>query len=156
MPIQILDGVSVMRRATRLSVWDGTRLVSALRVKVMDTDGVTLRTVETFADPLTASASPASVDGVVFSLLASTVTTIATTASPTGGTGPFSYVWTLLSYSHATPPTITTSTNASTTFRQTLVAPDTQETAEFRCTVTDSLGQVATVDVGATFSVYSI
>ena len=66
-------------------------------------------------------------------------------ATPTGGLGPYSYNWTILSGGAvANSPSM-----AATTFRQT-VAADTTEVSTARVTCTDALGTTATSNIGIT------
>ena len=66
-------------------------------------------------------------------------------ATPTGGLGPYTYSWTILSGGAvASSPNM-----AATTFRQT-VAADTTEVSTARVTCTDVLGTTATADIGIT------
>lgn len=156
MPISVMDATSVLRTLSRLSVWDGTALVRIGRAKVMDSDGVTLRTVATFTTPLSATYSPLGVFAVGASNTPLSLTTNAVTVTPSGGTGPYTYAWTVHAYSAATSPTIGNAALATTAFTQSAVDPDTTETATFRCTVTDAFAQTAQVDVPATFEVTSL
>jgi len=154
MPIKVMDATSVIRSATKLGVWDGTAVVRFKRAKVMDTDGVTLRTVGSLAGPLSATISPSPVTKTVIGTSGDDVTTNTVTCTTTGGFGPYFYAWTVQSYSAATPPTIAAPTNASTSFTQSAV--DISETATFLCTVTDSASSTYPVSVNATFNVIQI
>jgi len=154
MTLKVMDAASVIRTATRLGVWNGTALVSFKRLKIMDADGVTLRTIGSFTRPLAATISPSPVTKTTIGSSGDSVTTNLVTCTPTGGFGPYSYAWTVTAYSAATPPTIAAPTNASTTFTQSAV--DISETATLRCTVTDSEGTVFPVSVSATFNILQI
>ena len=123
-----------------------------LRIKRLAADGVTWRDVATFSPPMTASASPLTVSGVAISPTPVTITTNSTVASPTGGLGPYFYAWAVL-----TPPSMGTFSilspaMATTAFRLTGVLSGSDDTAVVRCTITDTFGQTATVDVVAAFS----
>lgn len=63
------------------------------------------------------------------------------TASPTGGTGPYTYAWARTG--GGTTTEATTPSAASTTFRTYFDTGGQSRTAYFVCTVTDSLGAVA-------------
>lgn len=117
--------------------------------KVMD--GGTLREVARFVDPLSLSSSPSTVSGVGYSNAPLTITTNATTASPVGGEGPYTYSWALVSSTGGDTPTINSPSFATTSFTQTNVTFPGGSTAVFRCTVTDSFGETATADVDAQF-----
>jgi hypothetical protein len=82
------------------------------------------------------------------------LTSPASVASSSNGTPPFTYLWTLTSWDSPNVPQITNPTNASTTFS--LSAPglyDVEYTATFKCRVEDSLGNVGSKLVDATFIV---
>lgn len=102
------------------------------------------KTGETYAPALTAAASPTSVTG--FSYGGGTAVTNTTTVTPTGGLGPYTYAWVRVSGLGG----ITAPTNATTAFFTTLPGGGDQS-GVFRCTVTDSLGTIATADVYASF-----
>ena len=104
-----------------------------------------IKTGDTFTLPLSAIASPGTVNG--FSASA-TVTTNTTTATPTGGLGPYTYSWARITGSGS----ITAATSATTAFYATL-SPESTSSGTFRCTATDSLGSTATIfaDVLAEF-----
>jgi hypothetical protein len=144
------DAGGVNRTITSMKVLDGTLLRTVFRVKVQD--GATLRTVATFSPAMTASASPISVTGEGSNPLPITITTNATTVTPAGGTSPYTYAWTVVSYDAGAVPVVNSPTSASTTFRQSMVGPSDFYSAVFRCTVTDGFGQTATADVDATFT----
>lgn len=116
------------------------------RIRIMDTGDV-LRTIFTGFDSITAIISPAPL--VAFSFNNSTVSDTAT-AIVTGGVAPFTYSWTVVSNSGVIP-TIAGATTASPTFTQTGVFVETFETAVFRVSITDAIGQTATVDLSAEF-----
>lgn len=146
--MRILDAGNITRTITRCRAVDVGGIVRSIRrIRVLDTDGTTWRTAAYFADPLTASAFPVGADG----LGDGTITTNSVTVIPTGGVGPYTYSWAMLSYSAATPPTIASAGLATTFFTQTGVGAGDAETATFRCTVTDSGGESATVVVAAIF-----
>lgn len=103
------------------------------------------RQIATFVPALSVAISPTTA-----SATGSTVTTNSVTATPTGGLGPFTYAWTLVSNSGVTSPAITSPSTAATRFTGSPTDGH-SGTATFRCTVTDSLGTVATADVEATW-----
>lgn len=111
-------------------------------------DGGVLRTVAEFAPALSASASPSLVSAAAQS---SSLSTNATTVSPSGGRAPYSYAWTLISSSGGTSPVALNPSLATTNFRKTGAAQGELYTATFRCTVTDDANQTATTNVSATF-----
>lgn len=81
----------------------------------------------------------------------STATTSRVQVTVTGGTGPFTYAWTLLSHTSGFMPTAISPSFASTAFRQTGLVPGDYHTAEFQCLVTDALGATGTCTTTAIF-----
>ena len=79
------------------------------------------------------------------------VTTNAVTVSVSGGTGPFTYLWTYVSgYAGFTA---NTDTLATTTFSGTLTLPGQDRTGVWRCTVTDTFdSSTVSVPVGVNIS----
>lgn len=149
MPLKILDSGTLRTIQTLYIRQSGVnRRIRSLKVM----DGGTLRTVAVFADPLTVSASPTSVSGTQSGEGPITVNTSSTTATPSGGLGPFTYSWAYvsggISASANSPASATTSFRAE--------PPPGSFTSTMRVTVTDAFGQTATADVSATFNnVYS-
>lgn len=78
-------------------------------------------------------------------------TSNAVVITATGGTAPYSYAWTIITYTNGTSPTVGSPASATTTFTQTNLAAGDVDTATFRCTVTDSASNSTTVDVDASF-----
>lgn len=144
MAMKVMDAGSVLRTITKYRVLEGASLRNILRMKVMDADGVTLRTVATFAQPLSLSISPSPVDGTGPGTEPATITSDLATASPSGGLGPYSYSW---AYVSGDTVTITSPSSAATTFSREMVWPKQIATATVRCTCTDSSGQSATADL---------
>lgn len=117
------------------------RLVEA---RAYDSDA--WKTVATFIPPLSAAITPSVVAGSVTG--AGTATSNAATATPTGGSAPYSYSWARIGGASGAA---NSPTSATTTFSKTLGNGD--ETSElFRCTVTDSFGTTATADIIVTFN----
>lgn len=77
----------------------------------------------------------------------SIVVTGSVTATATGGTGPYSYAWSLGDFTNTTPPSVTSPSSATTTFQQTNVAVDDTDSATFTVTATDSLANTATASI---------
>jgi hypothetical protein len=103
------------------------------------------RQIVSFIQPLTLSANDVIARGD------GTLTTPVSQATPTGGLGPFTYSWTLVSSLNLTGITINSPNVASTTFTATTInsAP---HNATFRCTCTDSRGTTATATMSAQFT----
>lgn len=78
-----------------------------------------------------------------------TINTTAVTATPTGGTAPFTYAWVRQS-----GDTITANqpTSAVCSFQAASMAVDEVRTAVFRCTCTDSFGNTDDADVSITIT----
>lgn len=100
--------------------------------------------------PLTASKS-GDVSGSCSQLATScSATTTSVTVTPVGGTAPYTYAW---SYVSGTTATVTSPTAASTTFSRSAsssTGAGSSYNGVYRCTVTDSLSNTATVDVTVT------
>lgn len=144
--ILVRDGTNTQRTITAIQVRDGTNTARDIsEMWVRDSNNVPRRVFG--GSPLSASASPADVSG--FSIGTGIVDTGSTTVTPTGGTAPYTYAWTIISYTAGAPPTIANPTAATTDFTQTGVG-DT-DYAVFRCTVTDDASATFAVDVNATF-----
>ncbi len=94
------------------------------------------------ASSITLSLDPTDVYAFGSNLTAQGLTTNPTTATPTGGAAPYSYVWTI-------DATVTDQGKASTAFAKKLY--NTQVQIAFTCTVTDRLGQQAAASGTAEF-----
>jgi hypothetical protein len=121
----------------------GSVLRTCQFVKVRDASNV-LRTVWS---ALTASVSNASPTGIGDSPGAIPITTQTVTASPVGGTAPFTYAWTQTGGETAT---IGSPTSASTPFTFAAVDPGDSKAGAFSCLITDATGATASVAVNAT------
>jgi hypothetical protein len=97
---------------------------------------------------MTVSISPSPVSG---SGSGAVVQTPSVTATPSGGLAPYTYSWSVVSSvgsAHIASPA-----TASTILSMTgLSVGDNSGSAQFRCTVTDSLGATASATVNATFT----
>lgn len=100
------------------------------------------RSIATFVQPLTVSISPSQVQGFANPLkpTTQTITTGTAIATPSGGLGPYTYLW-----SSGNSPTL-----ASNTFTATLPG-DSELTQNPSMTVTDALGSTANGSVEAYF-----
>ncbi len=139
----IRDGSNVQREITELVIRDGgnvARTISELWIR--DTNNVPRLVYNPSGSAtFTASVTPATVYG--FSSGTGTATSNFATASGTGGVEPYNYLWTLVSYTAASPPTADNPVIDSTFFTQTGIAPNTTESAVWTCHITDNLGNVA-------------
>lgn len=146
----IRDAGNVAREISELVIRDASntpRTISELWIR--DTNN-TPRLVfnPSGSASLAASPSPVTVSGSTSG--SGTVSTDTTTATATGGTPPYTYAWTLVSYSSGTPPTATSPTGVTTAFTQTSLDPGAVETAEWKVTVTDDDGNTADGDSNVT------
>lgn len=109
------------------------------------------RTAALFAPPLTVSVSPTTVSGFyspAWPTPSYVTTSMAATATPSGGLPPYSYLWTGGGDGAFAP------TKASTVFTE-YVDAQTFRQETYTVTVTDSVGQTATANVLGTFDNYS-
>lgn len=97
------------------------------------------RDVASFAPAMTVSITPSLITETLGSTSPILVTTNAATATPSGGTGPYSYVW---ARQGAGEGSANSPTSATTTFSR-VVNPGENHIETFRCTVTDALGNTA-------------
>lgn len=99
-----------------------------------------------FFSAMTVVAAP---DPVTGSGIAINITTNAATATPTGGIGPYTYLWTKVS---GDAISINSATSATTTFTGSGMASPEERDAIFICTVTDTATglAVASNSIGAT------
>lgn len=142
---KVMDAGGTLRTVTSLKINDSGVLRSALRVKVMDEDGTTLRTVAEFIAPLSVTMSASDVVGYAYG--SGTAVTDSVTATPVGGLAPYTYSWARTSGAGS----IGASTAATTSFYQ-YVPNGTEAYGAFRVTVTDANGNTATGDVFATYT----
>lgn len=123
---------STLKRVTRIEAWNG----SAWKL------------VQSFAPPISLAASP---DASFAERNAASVVAIISSpvsAIVTGGTGPYTYLWTQAGGQAAS---IYSPASATTQFAMGL-GPGSSETANFNCTVTDSNGLTADAAASVTFT----
>lgn len=81
------------------------------------------------------------------------VTTNQVTANVTGGTGPYQYQWLRTSWDSDSAPIVAAPNVATTSFQTGVPNYDDSRYGEFKCVVTDSLGNKGTGYCSATFNV---
>jgi hypothetical protein len=149
--LRIIDESNVDRLITEIIIADGSGTDRTItQGRIIDAMGVD----RVFFDPGGASSFVVNLDFANrygFSNTG-TITTNTVTATPSGGTGPYTYAWTLISHDGPVNPTATSAATAATAFTQTGVGPGEIYSAVFRCTVTDSLAATATADCTAHFA----
>lgn len=109
-----------------------------------------LRPVFTTTAPLTVEASGSPTSGSAFGN-GNTAQTDPVQAIVSGGTGPYTYAWTVASHDSGLTPTATSPTFANTSFRQSGLSPGEVYFATFRCLVTDATGATGMCTASATF-----
>lgn len=150
--IKLRDAGGALRTLSRIRLRDaGGTLRTITRVRMRDATN-TLRIVYDSTGASTFSASPSA--GLVTAQDVGTATTNTVTVTPSGGTAPYTYAWTLLESDGAVEPTATAPASATTAFVQTSMSPGNIYSSEWRCTVTDSStpALTATCDVTARFA----
>lgn len=140
MPLKVVVS-GVEKTAARASVIINGVAKAARRVEAWN--GSAWKLVQSFAGPLSLSVSPEEVTGQEFSGAPAYVTSSNATATPSGGQGPYTYSWAMLT---GTGFTINTPTKASTSFSGTVNSPG-AKLGTARCTCTDVFGTTATADV---------
>lgn len=123
-----------------------SREISEIRVR--DSNNVS-RVVFSTGSPLSASADPPDVFG--YDAGTGTAVSNSTTVTATGGSAPYTYLWTVFSYTGITPPLIGDDTQDTTNFTQTGLSPGQYTFAVFLCTVTDDNDATTEVYVTASF-----
>lgn len=132
------DVGAVTRTFTRVRMRDASNILKIIqRIRGRDSGG-TLRTLfEYFTASLDTSVANGFDSGAAIS---GTVVTDTVTATPTGGTAPYTYSWVYVSGD----PEVTAAapTSAGTTFTANPVYDGSPFTTVFRCDVTDNAGNV--------------
>ncbi len=146
MTVQVVDTGPTERTITGISVLDATMLRDCSQMWVRDSNNVS-RLVFSTASTLSVSVISDVVGGIAYGT--GVVTTDPALAIAADGVPPYTYAWTTISHTNATPPNVDTPTTDDTTFTQTGVSD--VDSAVFRCTVTDDVSATATVDVTAFF-----
>ncbi len=143
--IRFHDITNALRTATRIRFRDATNTLRvAQRVRIRDANNV-LRTVYQF---LAVTLNRYTVNGTANSPTPVTIGTTIATASPVGGTSPFTYAWTQIGTSSVTW-VIETPTIANGSFAAQAVPAGLLVEQQFQVAVTDASGAVATTIVNA-------
>jgi hypothetical protein len=98
---------------------------------------------------LTVSVSPFSAYGEEFG--SGTVVSNSVTATPSGGTAPYTYLWENISFGDIEA---LTPTSASTVFRKTFDLIPSESSEDFRLTVTDADSNEATIIINVTLAAF--
>lgn len=149
---KVRDGANTQRTVAAWAVWDGDAAEQDVAAAY---DRITGNASELFFNPsgsdtLSLVITPDSVSGS--SSGSGTATTDNATGTPSGGTAPYTHLWTLDVYTGATPPTADTDTHAATAFTLTGMDPSGIYGAQFTDTVTDALGNTASATVQVFFA----
>lgn len=153
MTLLVRDDANVQRTISGVfAIDDGSASREVQQIYARDSGNVS-RLVYTTTPALSVTVSDEIVS--IVAIGTGTGTTGTTTATPVGGTGPFTYLWTIISYESdrlPSPPTINAPTAATTAFTQTGMTPEDAYSAVFQIQVTDSLMQTATATVTGNFA----
>lgn len=151
MPLVIRDGANTPQNVTGLIIRDGANVSRTItELWIRDTTNTPrLVYIAGGGGVFTAAAVPTDPFGADNGT--GTAVTETTTVTPTGGVAPYTYAWTLLSYTSGIVPVCSSPTTATTPFYQTGMAPGDFFIGVFRCTVTDFVSATATTDVTANF-----
>ncbi len=121
-------------------------------IRVRETNNVS-RIVYSVADPLSVDVSPIYAIGDASG--SETGTTSAVTATAAGGYPPYTYAWSVISYSAAVSPIINSPTSNVTTITQTGVPLNDGAVAELKVVVTDAQSQQAEISFSASWTNFS-
>ena len=144
----IRDGSNVQREISELVIRDASntaRTISELWIR--DADNVPRLVFNPSGSAaLSVSVLPTGASG--FTSGTGTAVTGIVTATGAGGTAPYTYAWTLDSWSSlAAAPTANAPSADATAFTQTSLDPNSIETSTWICTVTDDDGNTADSDL---------
>jgi len=132
----VRDVTNVARTITAIQVRDGTNTPRDIsQVWVRDSSN-TPRMVFSLAPPMSVVAAPGTISGTTAGT--GTAVTNSTTATPTGGTAPYTYAWQIISFDGPVTPTANSPTAATSAFTQTGIGIGESFSATIVCQVTDS------------------
>lgn len=144
MPLKVVVN-GAEKSAVRMEVTVGNAQKRAIRIEAWN--GSAWKVAQSFAPAISLSVTP-DVFGASSEPTGGLITSEPATATPTGGSAPYTYGWAKIS---GDTMTVMSPTNATTTFRANVPAGATRS-AVYRGTVTDNFGQTATADVSITLS----
>lgn len=143
MPLNVVVGTAE-KACVKIEVAKGTQK-RATRIEAYD--GSAWKLVQSFAPPISLAASPASSNASLSSPSIVVITSVPVTATVTGGTGPYSYLW---AQTGGPAASVDSPFNATSRFAMAL-GPGSTEQGIFTCTVTDSNGLTAQAIATVTF-----
>jgi hypothetical protein len=151
----IRDGTNTARTLTALVIRDGGNVARTItELWVRDLNNVPRLVFNPSGSAtLAVSLSADSVHGRSHGT--GTATTSIVTATPTGGTAPYTYAWSLVDTDGTPNPDADNPTSAATSFTQTGMNPDDYIASNWLLTVTDTNGVTTTANVSATFNDYT-
>lgn len=144
--LRIRDAGGTLRTIVRVRVRDETNVLRTIqRISARASSANLFKTV---FQPFAAAITPSPVDGFLAGTATASVTTSAVTATPTGGTSPYTYAW---AQTGSSPYawTINSPAIASTSFTAAAVEVGAYATNLFQVTITDANGATATANVSA-------
>lgn len=141
MPLKVIVGTAT-KDAVRAEVTKGGVQKRVTRIEAWN--GSAWKLVQSFAPPMTLAITPNGVQGGDNQPYPVFVTSDPATATPTGGVGPYTYVWSI------SAPISSDSPNAATSTFSGIVSPGSPLTGTATCTATDSLGTTASATVVVT------
>lgn len=151
--IIIRDGTNTARTITTMVVRDGGNVARTItEAWVRDTNNVPRLVFNPSGSAsLAVTVTPEFLGAFASPPGTGVATTGTTTATGSGGVAPYTYAWTLDSYTAGAPPTASDSALATTSFTQTGIPSMTTESAVWICTVTDDDGNTAESDPVTTY-----
>lgn len=148
----VRDGTNTPRTITAIQVRDATNTPRDISQMWVRDSNNTPRMVFSLAPPMSVSAAPGTISGMTAGT--GTAVTNAATATPTGGTPPYTYAWQITSYDGPVSPVANSPTSSSSTFTQTGIGIGEVYSASVRCQVTDSTPGTPLVALSNTVSAF--
>lgn len=151
--IFIRDGTNTPREISEIVVRDGGNVQRTIsEIWVRDTNN-TPRLVFNPSGSATIQVAIVPDEVGAFTAGTGTATTINVTATASNGVGPYTYAWTLISYTSPNiAPSADSPSNATTKFTQTSIDPSTIVSGTFQVTATDANLNTATAQIVASFA----